>query len=230
MLTSKSESQNPTVPGLTGLFSSPGEPRSVPSWKDPTMLGIAIAIVLGLIGIALAVMALLMSPSKSVGLQGPPGAPGPAGVQGAQGTSGLAGPAGTRGPTGLTGSQGAPGKQGVAGPAGALGAPGKQGAAGAPGAPGAIANSNVVTAPPVESPLNPPVGTTVTTTTVCPAGTVLLSGGAQLSATGGAIRNVTLRSSYPLDNHTWRAVGLVTEPLGIGGTMKITPFVVCGMP
>ena len=42
-------------------------------------------------------------------------------------------------------------------------------------------------------------------------------------------RNVTLRSSFPLNSTTWETVGLVTGPLGQNVTMDQTPYVMCGV-
>jgi hypothetical protein len=77
---------------------------------------------------------------------------------------------------------------------------------------------------------DPAVGTQVVATTSCPAGTVLMSGGAQVSAPGASDRNVALRSSFPLNSRTWRAVAVVTGPLGSGQMMSMKPFVLCGAP
>ena len=232
------ESHNPTIPVLTG-FPTPSErPKSVPWWQNPSMLGIAIAIVLGLIGIALAVSALLVTPSKTVGIQGPAGA---VGATGAQGPQGLSGPVGSIGATGLTGKPGAVGATGLTGKPGAVGATGAAGKTGAPGPAGVlgqtgatgpagtIASSAAIAGPTLLSVPNPPIGTTLTATTSCPAGQVLLSGGAQVSAPGSSNNDVALRSSFPLNSHSWESVGLVTGKLGVDQTMKLKPFVLCGV-
>jgi hypothetical protein len=58
-----------------------------------------------------------------------------------------------------------------------------------------------------------------------------VGGGAQVTAPGvTADRNVTLRSSYPLNNTTWVTVALVTGTLGQGASMTMTPYVICGEP
>ena len=226
-MATRMESQNPTIPVLTG-FPTPSErPKSPPWWQNPSMLGIAIAIVLGLIGIALAVSALLVTPSKTVGIQGPAGAVGPTGAQGPQG---LSGPAGAVGAMGLTGKPGAVGATGPAGKTGATGPAGVPGQAGATGPAGTIANSAAISGPTLLSVPNPPIGTTLTATTSCPAGQVLLSGGAQVSAPGSSNNYVALRSSFPLNSHSWESVGLVTGKLGVDQTMKLKPFVLCGAP
>lgn len=118
-----------------------------------------------------------------------------------------------------TGPAGATGPQGPAGPAGPTG---PQGPA------GTISSATVVSATTLTSAPNPAVGTVLVAKTSCPTGKILLSGGAQVSATGGADQNVTLHGSFPLNESTWQAVGLVTAPLGAGVTMTMKPFVICG--
>jgi hypothetical protein len=86
----------------------------------------------------------------------------------------------------------------------------------------------VINATSVVSAPDPPVGTTLTATTSCPTGTVLLTGGAQVSAPAPSDHNVELRSSFPVNNTSWRTVALVTAPLATGQTMTMSPFVVCG--
>ena len=67
--------------------------------------------------------------------------------------------------------------------------------------------------------------------TSCPAGKVLLNGGAQVTAPGlQADRNVMLRSSFPINSTKWQTVAIVTGPLGAGAVMTMTPYVVCGEP
>ena len=83
---------------------------------------------------------------------------------------------------------------------------------------------------------DPPAGTTLAATTSCPAGKVLLGGGARVFVSGGlngttvdaTSTKVELRSSYPTKKHTWRAVGEVVEPLAPGETMTLQPYVLCG--
>jgi hypothetical protein len=130
-------------------------------------------------------------------------------------------PAKVSGPQGPQGPQGPEGPQGPQGP---QGAEGKQGPAG-------LAQTTVVRATSVVSAPDPAVGTVLTAKTVCPAGKVLLSGGAQVSAPGTvADRNVALRESFPLNDMTWQTVAIVTGPLGQGVKMTLTPFVMCGVP
>jgi hypothetical protein len=78
---------------------------------------------------------------------------------------------------------------------------------------------------------DPPVGTVLEAKTTVPAGDVLLSGGAQVSAPGTvADRNVALRESFPLNDTTWETVAIVTGPLGKGVKMTLTPYVMYGVP
>jgi hypothetical protein len=127
-----------------------------------------------------------------------------------------AGPAGPQGAAGPEGPQGQTGKIGPAGPAGKAGAP------------GTIASSNRVAASAIVSAPDPPVGTVLEAQSSCPAGEVLLSGGAEVSAPGSADRNVILRSSFPVNSTTWQVVAMVIHPLGQGNAMTMRPFVMCG--
>ena len=75
----------------------------------------------------------------------------------------------------------------------------------------------------------PGVGTVLVAKTTCPAGKILLSGGAQVSAPGVlADRNVELRSSFPFSTTQWQTVAIVTGRLGTGVVMTMRPYVVCG--
>ena len=130
---------------------------------------------------------------------------------------------GPRGPAGATGATGAQGPQGAAGPAGSAGP------AGPTGAPGTVASASVVWGPTLTSAPNPPVGTVLVAQTACPAGKVLVSGSAQVTAPGLADRNVVLRSSFPLTGNLWQTVAMVTAPLGAGLSMSMKPYVLCGV-
>jgi hypothetical protein len=132
-------------------------------------------------------------------------------------------PAKTSGPTGAVG---ATGKQGVPGPAGPAG---PAGAAGPTGPAGTIAATSLVTATTLSSAADAPVGTVLVAKTVCPTGKILLSGGAQVSASSAAANQyVVLSSSFPLSESTWQSDAIVTGPLGAGVTMSMKPYVVCG--
>jgi hypothetical protein len=131
------------------------------------------------------------------------------------------------GPTGATGAQGVPGLQGATGPTGPRGATGAQGV---PGPPGTIKATELVSPTAIVSAPDPALWTSLVATTSCPSGMVLLSGGAQVFAPGAADRNVELRSSFPLTKTSWRTVAWVTGPLGVGNTMTLKPYVLCGAP
>jgi hypothetical protein len=126
-------------------------------------------------------------------------------------TSGPQGPVGQTGATGPQGQQGVPGAKGEAGPAGALAA------------------TSIVAGTALKSAPDPAVGAVLVAETSCPAGKILLSGGAQVSAPGvQADRNVELRSSFPFSTTKWQTVSIVTGPLGAGVVMTMKPYVVCG--
>jgi hypothetical protein len=126
------------------------------------------------------------------------------------------------------------GPQGAVGPRGATGPQGPQGVAGQPGVAGpagTVAAVSIVQGIALKTTPNPDVGTTLAAKTSCPAGQVLLDGGAQVSAPGVlADRNVDLRSSYPYSATQWQTVAITTGPLGAGVSMTMKPYVVCGVP
>ena len=131
-------------------------------------------------------------------------------------TSGPQGPKGAPGPAGSQGPQGAKGDAGTAGPAGPA---------------GTVVATSVLSSTSVKSAPDPAVGTVLVAKTSCPAGKVLLNGGARVTAPGiQADRNVTLRSSFPISSTKWQTVAMVTGPLGAGVVMTMTPYVVCGEP
>ena len=131
-------------------------------------------------------------------------------------------PAKTSGPQGPTGAAGAEGPQGAKGDAGP---------AGPAGPAGTLAAASVLSGTALKSGPNPAVGTVLVAKTTCPAGKILLNGGAQVTAPGlQADRNVMLRSSFPVNSAKWQTVAIVTGPLGAGVVMTMTPYVVCGEP
>ncbi len=126
------------------------------------------------------------------------------------------GPQGPTGATGATGPRGAKGNVGPAGPAGPS---------------GTVAAASMISSTALRSAPNPAVGTVLVAKTSCPAGKVLLSGGAQVTAPGlQADRDVMLRSSFPLNATKWQTVAIVTGPLGAGVVMTMRPYVLCGEP
>jgi hypothetical protein len=128
-------------------------------------------------------------------------------------------PAKTSGPQGPVGPRGVSGPQGVAGQAGPAGPA------------GTIASSSIVQGTALTTAPNPALGAVLTAKTSCPAGKILLSGGAQVFAPGvQADRNVELRSSFPFSATQWQTVAIVTGALGAGVSMTMKPYVVCGVP
>jgi hypothetical protein len=189
-------------------------------------------------------------PAGAAGPQGPAGPAGPAGPQGQPGVQGPTGPAGAQGPAGPAGPQGAPGPQGgdgptgpqgvqgpqgdpgpqgpqgPQGPAGAVGATGPQGVQGIQGPPGPTASQRVSAS--TTSAANAPRNTVVTASVNCPAGTVLLGGGAEVTTTAAQKERAQLATSYPSGAATWTATGVVAmNALGSGRTMTVTAYAVC---
>ncbi len=122
------------------------------------------------------------------------------------------------------------GPRGAAGPAGPTGPPGPDGKQGPAGEPGTVKATEVVSATTLSSAADPPVGTVLAATTSCPSGTVLLTGGADVTVAGATDQHVALQSSYPLTADSWRTVGVVIKPLGTGQTMTLKPYVTCVVP
>ena len=130
---------------------------------------------------------------------------------------GATGARGAAGPPGQTGAQGAPGPAGPAGPAGQTGAV------------GTIQSSRVVTGPLAQTVPDPPVGTQLSAVAVCPAKTILLSGGATVSTTEGSTSGIKLESSGPAPGSAWRSLAAVTGNLGSGKSMTLRAYAVCGI-
>ena len=167
---------------------------------NPWSVGILLAAVVGLAGVGLAIAALVIMPARTSGPQGPAGAQGQPGPAGVQGAQGVAG---VKGPTG---------------PAGPIGPAGN------------VTKVSIIKSTSIMSSADPQVGAVVVATTSCPKGKILLGGGAEVSAPGLADRNIELRSSFPLNATSWRAIGLVNASLGTGTVMTVTPYVICGAP
>ena len=190
---------------------------TAPRWVVPVVVA---TLVIGLAGLGTGAYAVTTMPAKTAGPQGP------AGPQGAMGPQG---PQGVPGATGRSGPVGPPGRSGPVGPVGRSGPVGPVGHSGPVGPAGTIATASIVSSTAVTSAADPAVGTVLVARTSCPAGKVLLSGGAQVSAPGAlADRNVVLRSSFPASATKWQTVALVTGPLGAGASMTMKPYVVCG--
>lgn len=155
-------------------------------------------------------------PQGEPGPQGPAGPAGPQGPTGPEGPTGLTGPAGPQGPIGITGPVGPQGAIGLTGPAGAQGAIGPTGPIGPQGPIG-------LTGP--EGPQGPqgPQGPSGASTPIdasrfhslrcsgrsscsCPAGDILISGGAQCPLEGYISPFILYSFPYPTPTAaTWLA-------------------------
>jgi hypothetical protein len=70
----------------------------------------------------------------------------------------------------------------------------------------------------------------VTATATCPAGKVLLGGGALVTTTATQKERVYVQASYPSATDTWTAVGVVgISALGSGQTMTVTAYALCSL-
>lgn len=228
MVFKRSSDTLPTVDGDNGGVSRPQAGGGRGWWAVAGPLGM----LFGAAGIGVALAAFFSVPAQ--GPIGPRGPQGVAGPQGAQGPAGPVGPRGAVGPQGPAGHSGPVGPQGPAGhpgPIGPRGAVGPPGHAGPAGPAGTVVKATVIRPSQMTSAPNPAVGTVLVARTTCPTHTVLLSGGAQVSAPGVVgDRNVELRASFPLNSTTWQTVGEVTGPLGTGNSMTLHPYVLCGTP
>jgi hypothetical protein len=134
-------------------------------------------------------------------------------VTGATGATGPQGPAGPQGETGPTGPQGVSGAQGATGPQGP------------PGPSGASLESNSTTVN--FSTLS--LGETVSVSVPCPAGKVVLGGGAHTTVSVGALESlVSLRSTYPSGTSTWTAVAVATGT-SLVGTLTVNVYALCSL-
>jgi hypothetical protein len=67
-------------------------------------------------------------------------------------------------------------------------------------------------------------------TATCPAGAVVLGGGAHVTTTAAQKERAQLVGSYPSAADTWTAVGVVTiAALGGGQTMTVTAYALCSL-
>ena len=76
------------------------------------------------------------------------------------------------------------------------------------------------------SAVNAAVNTVTTASVTCPAGKVLLGGGAQVTTTAAQKSRAVLVSSYPSAGG-WTAVVVANAALGAGNTMTVTAYAVC---
>ena len=79
------------------------------------------------------------------------------------------------------------------------------------------------------SALGAAVGTVITATADCPAGTVLLGGGgaATTDQSGAAATTFALQSSAPLDADSWRATAIVNLALLPIQTVTVRATAIC---
>ena len=83
---------------------------------------------------------------------------------------------------------------------------------------------------PVSSAAGAPKGSTVTATTSCPAGKVLLGGGGQATTDDPQQERATMQASYPSSTDTWTVVGLVSDSnLGGSNTLTVTAYALCSL-
>ena len=160
------------------------------------------------------------------GSGGEPGERGPAGPRGEPGAEGSPGPMGSPGPTGPTGATGLTGAAGTEGATGATGEPGPQGDAGPQGAKGATGDpgpAGVTGAQGPQGPAGPPGPVNIraaaaisatspadvkSATAVCPAGTVVISGGYIIQ--GPSSVNVTVEATA---SNGWFVNAVETVPV-----------------
>jgi hypothetical protein len=82
----------------------------------------------------------------------------------------------------------------------------------------------------VTSPPNAPRNTVITATATCPAGKVLLGGGANVTTTAPQKERAHLVGSYPSSAGTWTGVGVVgISNLGAGRTMTVGAYALCSL-
>ncbi|HEY7536924.1 MAG TPA: hypothetical protein VH721_02955 [Gaiellaceae bacterium] len=73
-------------------------------------------------------------------------------------------------------------------------------------------------------------GETFSDTASCPAGTVLLGGGAVLTSTasfGQGLNRVSVTQSYPSDPSTWTATVVITQNFAAASNATITAYALC---
>lgn len=138
----------------------------------------------------------------AAGVSGLDGAPGPDGLPGADGGTGPVGPTGAEGPEGVQGVQG---DGGSAGPAGPQGDPGTAGVSG---------YTRVVGTPSATDSVSPKV-----VTATCPAGKVVVGGG----AVGSAATGLAITRSYPASTTVWEAA----LTAGAGPTWWAQAYALC---
>jgi hypothetical protein len=214
--------EEPTAP--VPLTSLPGTARR--RRFAPVALAAAALLALAASGTALGV-AVSTSPGPT-GRIGPQGVPGPRGPQGVQGPVGPEGRQGPGGAPGVQGKQGPIGPQGIAGPVGPKG--------------GLTSSATTVGTPTkLAGPL--PAGTVFSARATCPAGTIVLSGGGDVTVAPStvmgstttavppaALGKVVLVGSLPANSHAWKLNAVTTSVIPLGQTAVATAYVLCGTP
>lgn len=149
-----------------------------------------------------------------------------AGLQGPKGDVGATGPQGAQGEAGPMGTQGLKGDMGATGPQGEVGLSGPQGPKGDTG----LLSSTFVVTNSVTSLENIPTGRKVIAEAVCPNGSLLLSGGTQVTYDKSDIYQdvqVAISESYPSSVSTWVGVGTVVRGPTASGKVTVTTHAVC---
>ncbi|MEN9582597.1 MAG: hypothetical protein RL641_551 [Candidatus Parcubacteria bacterium] len=175
-------------------------------------------------------------PTGDKGIAGDKGATGdkgPEGNPGAQGPIGMQGPMGPQGLQGLAGELGQMGQPGPTGQVGPIGPQGPQGEPGVSGSSGGVSGSQIIVGA-TDTYTEPSAGTGVTTagaqvtsTATCPAGKVLLGGGAEVVTTDSGKYKVSVTSSYPSSATVWTAIATEMADLTADKTMTVTAYAVC---
>ena len=107
----------------------------------------------------------------------------------------------------------------IEGPAGPQGPAGPEGPVGAQGPAGVVSNTLIVS-----NSVSGGSFDSVTADASCPAGSILVSGGARVTALVGSSR-AFINASYPVSTSTWRATATPVDA-GAGGT-TLTAYAVC---
>jgi hypothetical protein len=154
------------------------------------------------------------------GPKGPKGDPGPVGPKGNAGPRGPEGDTGPAGPEGRNGAKGDTGATGHAGLTGPIGPRGLEGPPGPQGEPGKLTASQIVAGSPASRDRAQPGDSTPSSVAVCPAGTVLLGGGAFTTGKGAVLNH-----SGPISDDAWSAGA--SKAFGGTGTMSVTAWAVC---
>lgn len=161
-------------------------------------------------------------PSGPKGDKGATGDDGAKGAKGNKGDKGARGPKGAKGDTGPRGPKGPKGDKGATGPRGPKGNKGDKGDKGDTGATGPAGGlsdySTHVNNPAPNT--NPDKAVSVD----CPAGTVVIGGGAQIKTTSSQDRGAFLVSSTPVGN-SWLAEAEATSTVTF--SWSVTAHVIC---